>query len=118
MILTIQREVAKRICATPGDMSLLALSVQVYGQPDIIAHIPAIAFYPPPKVDSSILRIDLYSTPLIPIQQLDIFFKLIKAGFSQKRKTLRNALSAGLHLTPSEAETLLKVSDIDPMRRC
>ena len=117
MILTIQREVAKRICATPGDMSLLALSVQVYGQPEIIAQIPAGAFYPPPKVDSSILRVDLYSTPLIPIQELDIFFKLIKAGFSQKRKTLRNALSAGLHLTPSEVETLLKVSDIDPMRR-
>ena len=117
LILTVQQEVARRICALPGEMSLLALSVQVYGSPRILAHISAGAFYPPPSVDSSVLRIDLYSTPLIPIPHLDAFFRLIKAGFSQKRKTLRNALSAGLRLSPSQAETLLLTSHIDPMRR-
>lgn len=117
MVLTLQREVAKRICATPGEMSLLALSVQVYGQPEIITHIPPGSFYPPPKVDSCVLRIDLFSTPLIAISDLNEFFKLIKAGFSQRRKTLRNALSGGLHLHPSEVESLLIASDIDPMRR-
>jgi len=117
LILTVQQEVARRICALPGEMSLLALSVQVYGFPRILAHIPAGAFYPPPSVDSSVLRIDLYPTPLIPIPHLDAFFRLIKAGFSQKRKTLRNALSAGLRLSPSQAETLLLTSHIDPMRR-
>src|SRR4030066_1345103 len=60
LILTVQREVAKRICAIPGDMSLLALSVQVYGHPEIIAQIPASAFFPSPKVDSAVLRIDLF----------------------------------------------------------
>jgi 16S rRNA (adenine1518-N6/adenine1519-N6)-dimethyltransferase len=117
VILTVQREVARRICALPGEMSLLALSVQVYGQPKIITHIPAVAFYPPPKIDSSVLRIDLFPTPLIPSPELDAFFQLIKAGFSQKRKTLRNALSAGLRITPSKVEFLLFESDIDPMRR-
>ena len=117
LILTLQREVARRICAGPGDLSLLALSVQVYGQPEIVAHIPAHAFYPPPKVDSAILRIHLFPSPRIPANQLDVFFRLIKAGFSQKRKTLRNALAGGLRLSPTLVKTLLREAGIDPMRR-
>jgi 16S rRNA (adenine1518-N6/adenine1519-N6)-dimethyltransferase len=117
LVLTVQQEVAKRICAMPGDMSLLALSVQVYGHPEIIAYIPAGAFYPPPRVDSAILRIDRLPSPLIPVNELDTFFQLIKAGFSQKRKTLRNALAGGLHLSTSMVETFLKDAHIDPMRR-
>jgi 16S rRNA (adenine1518-N6/adenine1519-N6)-dimethyltransferase len=117
LVLTVQREVAKRICASPGDMSLLALSVQVYGHPKIITHIPAGAFYPPPKVDSTVIRIDIYPSPLIPPSQLDAFFQIIKAGFSQKRKTLRNALSGGLRLSPSIIEGMLLDAHIDQMRR-
>jgi 16S rRNA (adenine1518-N6/adenine1519-N6)-dimethyltransferase len=117
LILTLQREVAMRICALPGDMSLLALSVQVYGHPEIVAQIPSSSFYPPPKVDSAVLRIDLYPAPLIPASDLGAFFQLIKAGFSQKRKTLRNSLSGGLHLPPSTIETILLTANIDPMRR-
>ncbi|HAX70460.1 MAG TPA: ribosomal RNA small subunit methyltransferase A [Anaerolineae bacterium] len=117
IVLTIQKEVAERICAQPGDLSLLALSVQVYGQPSIRAKIPAGAFHPVPNVDSAILRIDIYDEPLIPAEMLDRFFKLIKAGFSQKRKTLRNSLSSGLHIKPAEAESLLASAGIDPMRR-
>jgi 16S rRNA (adenine1518-N6/adenine1519-N6)-dimethyltransferase len=117
LVLTVQQEVARRICALPGEMSLLALSVQIYGHPEMIAHIPASAFYPPPKVDSIVLRIDLFSSPLIPTAQLDVFFQLIKAGFSQKRKTLRNALSGGLRLPPSRVEVFLIETGINPMRR-
>ncbi|MCL4274119.1 MAG: ribosomal RNA small subunit methyltransferase A [Anaerolineales bacterium] len=117
VVLTIQKEVAERICAQPGDLSLLALSVQVYGQPRIAAKIPAGAFHPAPKVDSAILRIDIYDQPHIPTGMLDTFFKLIKAGFSQKRKTLRNSLSSGLHISTAEAEFLLVSAGIDPMRR-
>ena len=117
IVLTIQKEVAKRICAKPGDMSLLALSVQVYGNPRIASHIPARAFFPAPKVDSAVLCIDIYQSPQIKPELLDTFFKLIKAGFSQKRKTLRNSLSAGLHISPSYAEEFLKKVSIDPMRR-
>lgn len=115
--LTIQKEVAERICAKPGDMSLLALSVQVYGEPQIAAKIPADAFYPVPKVDSAVIRVDLYPQPRIQTEKLETFFRLAKAGFSQKRKTLRNSLSAGLNIAPQKAETLLHQSAIDPMRR-
>jgi 16S rRNA (adenine1518-N6/adenine1519-N6)-dimethyltransferase len=117
IVLTIQKEVAERICAAPGDLSLLALSVQVYGAPRIEAKIPAGAFHPIPNVDSAVLRIDIFEEPLIPADLLDKFFKLIKAGFSQKRKMLRNSLASGLHIKTQEAETLLHLAEIDPMRR-
>jgi len=115
--LTIQREVADRICAQAGDLSLLALSVQVYGRPHIAAQIAAGSFYPAPKVDSSILRVDLYDEPLIPRAHLDRFFKLVKAGFGQKRKTLRNALSSGLAWPAARTTALLETAGIDPQRR-
>lgn len=117
MILTIQREVAERICATAGDYSLLALSIQVYGDPSLVLHIPAGAFYPAPQVDSAVLRIELLPQPRIELPLLDTFFRLIKAGFSQKRKTLRNALSAGLGISTSNAAVLLEQAQIDPQRR-
>lgn len=117
IVLTIQKEVAERICAKPGDLSLLALSVQVYGKPNIAAIIPTDSFYPAPKVDSAILRIDIHEQPLIPNDLLKTFFKLIKAGFSQKRKTLRNSLSSGLHIKTTESEALLASAGIDFMRR-
>ena len=117
IVLTIQKEVAKRICAEPGDMSLLALSVQVYGAPRIAAHIPAEAFFPVPKVDSAVLVVNIFPFPLIKEELLDSFFKLIKAGFSQKRKTLRNSLSSGLHISPTNAAEFLTRAGIDPQRR-
>ena len=117
IVLTIQKEVANRICATPGDMSLLALSVQVYGKPRIAARIPAGAFFPAPNVDSAVLCVDVYPEPQIEKGLLDAFFKLIKAGFSQKRKTLRNSLSSGLHISPASAVDYLTQAGIDPQRR-
>jgi 16S rRNA (adenine1518-N6/adenine1519-N6)-dimethyltransferase len=117
IVLTVQKEVAERICAQPGAMSLLALSVQVYGKPRIAEHIAAEAFFPVPKVDSTVLVVDIYPSPRIKEELLDSFFKLIKAGFSQKRKTLRNSLSSGLHISPEQAAELLTRADIDPQRR-
>jgi 16S rRNA (adenine1518-N6/adenine1519-N6)-dimethyltransferase len=117
LVLTVQREVAERITAAPGEMSLLALSVQLYGQPQVVAHIPAGAFYPAPKVDSAVIRTDLYPTACITEARIPAFFRLAKAGFSQKRKTLRNALSGGLACPPVQAEQLLRAAGIDPQRR-
>jgi 16S rRNA (adenine1518-N6/adenine1519-N6)-dimethyltransferase len=117
IVLTIQKEVAQRICATPGDMSLLALSVQVYGKPHIAVDIPARAFFPAPKVDSSVLCLDIYDVPQIQPDLLETFFQLIKAGFSQKRKTIRNSLSSGLHISRVEAEKMLASAGIDPQCR-
>jgi 16S rRNA (adenine1518-N6/adenine1519-N6)-dimethyltransferase len=117
MVLTVQREVAERICAQPGDLSLLALSVQVYGQPQIAARIPAGAFYPVPKVDSAVVRVDILPEPRLPLELRAEFFALAKAGFSQKRKTLRNALAAGMKWNRDDTETFLLDAGIDPRRR-
>lgn len=117
LVLTIQKEVAERICTGPGKMSILALSVQVYGKPQLQAVLPNRSFYPPPKVDSAILTVDMYPKSIIPSQLMDTFFRLVKSGFSQKRKTLRNSLSAGLKMSPGEVEKKLAHSGIDPMRR-
>jgi len=117
LVLTVQEEVAQRIIAREGKMSLLALSVQVYGKPELRAHIPAGCFYPQPEVDSVVLSIDLYPQPLIPVASLGLFFELAHAGFSQKRKNLRNALAGGMRQSPAWAEELLADAGIDPQRR-
>jgi 16S rRNA (adenine1518-N6/adenine1519-N6)-dimethyltransferase len=117
LVLTIQQEVAERICAVPGGMSLLSLSVQVYGKPQVKAHIPAGAFYPPPQVDSAVVRVDVYPEPRLPREQIDRFFRLARAGFSQKRKTLRNALSGGMGWSKQQTGDLLMSAGIDPRRR-
>ncbi len=117
LVLTVQREVAERICAAPGAMNLLALSVQVYGKPAIVAHLAPGAFYPPPKVSSAVVRIEIYPRPLIPPEKLSRFFELVRAGFSQKRKTLRNALAAGLALPIQEVACRLQCAGLDPNRR-
>lgn len=117
LVLTMQKEVAERICAEPGDLSLLALSVQVYGQPSITATLPAAAFYPMPGVDSATLRVDLYPQPFFNDEQRGSFFTLIRMGFAQKRKTLRNTLAAGLHISGEEAAHYLAAAGIDPQRR-
>jgi len=117
LVLTVQMEVAERICAEPGKLSLLALSVQVYGQPRVRARLPAEAFHPTPKVASAVVRVDLHTAPRIPPGQLEAFFHLAKAGFSQKRKTIKNALAAGMRWTPAEGEAILKTAGIDPQRR-
>jgi 16S rRNA (adenine1518-N6/adenine1519-N6)-dimethyltransferase len=117
VVLTVQKEVAQRICAPAGKLSLLALSVQVYGKPEIAATIPAGAFYPTPKVDSAVVKIEIYPEPWIPRPQLDLFFSLTKAGFSQKRKTLLNAVSAGMAWEKPKTANLLQAAGIDPQRR-
>ena len=117
MVLTVQQEVAERILARDGKMSLLALSVQVYGKPELKARIPAGCFYPPPEVDSAVLSIELYEEPLFPSESLDLFFTLAHAGFAQKRKTLRNTLATGMNESPAWAEKLLTAAGIDPQRR-
>lgn len=117
IVLTIQREVAQRICEKPGALSLLALSVQVYGSPTVAFRIPSGAFYPKPKVDSAVLIVDVYEQPLIPREHLDAFFRLAKAAFSQKRKMLHNALAGKVGLNKGKADLLLSMAGIDPKRR-
>lgn len=117
MIVTVQLEVARRITAEPGDMSLLAVSVQFYGRPRIVARIKASAFYPSPQVDSAVIRIDLDARPLVEVDDADSFFKVVRAGFAQRRKQLRNALAAELALPASEVAQALSRAGVDPKRR-
>lgn len=117
MVLTVQREVALRMAADPGDMSLLAVSVQFYGEPDICLRLGRGAFYPVPKVDSAVVRVDIYDDPPVPVRDVAEFFRVVKAGFSQRRKQLRNSLSSTLHLDPNEVETAMRARGIDPRRR-
>ena len=117
LALTIQREVAERACAVPPDMSLLALSVQLYGSPRIAHLIPAGAFYPAPKVDSALLVVDLYPEPKLPDSKIDAFFRLSKAAFAQKRKTLANSLASLPDWTKEQASAQLEIAGIDPKRR-
>ncbi|MSP13759.1 MAG: ribosomal RNA small subunit methyltransferase A [Chloroflexi bacterium] len=117
LVVLVQREVAQRICAVPGEMSILAVSVQLFGAPRLVARVPAGAFVPPPKVESAILRIDVYPQPLVATPELPLFFKVVRAGFGEKRKQLRNALAHGLALPPAVGEALLRAAGIDPQRR-
>jgi 16S rRNA (adenine1518-N6/adenine1519-N6)-dimethyltransferase len=116
-VLTVQREVAQRLVARPGDLSLLAVSVQFYGQPEVVARIPAGAFYPPPQVDSAVVRIRVFDRPPVEVDDVDRFFQVVRAGFGQKRKQLRNALAAGLHRPPEDVAARLTGAGIDPRRR-
>ena len=98
-------------------MSLLALSVRIFGDPRYLMAVDKSAFYPAPKIDSAVVRIDLFDTPLVPLSETDLFFRMIKAGFAQKRKTLRNSLTSGLGLGREKIESALSLAAIDPARR-
>jgi len=117
IVLTVQLEVARRICAQPPDMNLLAVSVQFYGTPQVVQRIKAGAFYPMPDVDSAVVRIDLPAAPPHPAADVDGFFRVAKAGFGQKRKQLHNALKAGLGRPAAEIDRALVEAQIDPQRR-
>jgi 16S rRNA (adenine1518-N6/adenine1519-N6)-dimethyltransferase len=117
MVIMVQREVAKQITAKPGEMSLLSVSVQFYGAPKIAAKVPARAFYPAPDVDSAVLRIDVYPEPKVAVNNVDEFFRLVKAGFSANRKQLVNSLANGLVLPKTEVLPFLEKAGIDPKRR-
>jgi len=117
MVLTVQKEVAERICAQPGKMSLLSLSVQYYGTPAIVGRIPAEAFYPAPKVDSAIVKVELHNPSTRNVEAAGWMFRMARAGFSQKRKMLRNTLSAGLVIPPKDIESFLNRAGVDPKRR-
>lgn len=118
IVVTVQREVAERITAGPGEMSLLAVSVQFYGEPRIAARLSAANFYPRPDVDSAVLVITPRAGGLpLPPEEIDDFFRLVKAGFSQARKQIKNSLAAGLHEPSDAVVAWLEAAEIDPRRR-
>ena len=117
MVVMVQKEVAEAITARPGRMSILSVSVQFYGQPEIVSFVPAGCFYPAPEVDSAILRITVPPEPAVEVTDEDSFFSLVRAGFSAARKQLANSLAQGLKLPKAEVLPLLQKAGIAPQRR-
>ncbi|HSX30552.1 MAG TPA: 16S rRNA (adenine(1518)-N(6)/adenine(1519)-N(6))-dimethyltransferase RsmA [Candidatus Saccharimonadales bacterium] len=113
----IQKEVAQRVAARPGDMSILSVSAQYYCEVSLGLEVPAKLFTPPPKVDSQVLVLTYRAKPLFEGVDTKQFFRLVKAGFSQKRKTLVNSLSGGLAIPKDEARTLLTTANIPESTR-
>lgn len=112
-VLLVQKEVAERVCAEPGQTSLLSISTQFYCQVSLGQIVPASLFTPPPKVDSRVLILDRRSEALFDVNEKQ-FFRLVKAGFSERRKKLRSSLSGGLSISKSAATTLLESAGINP----
>lgn len=113
-VLLTQKEVAERMAATPGDMSVLAVSAQVHAEVSLGPVVPAELFTPPPQVDSQVVVLKARPEPLVPLAAEKEFYRVVKAGFSAKRKKLRSSLSGGLQLSKADAEDLLKKAAISP----
>ena len=117
MVVMVQKEVAEVITAEAGQRSLLSIAVQFYGRPSIVTKVPAASFFPPPEVDSAVVKIDVYKKPPVAVADVDGFFKLVRAGFSAARKQIINSLTRGLGLPKEEIQVLLQKTGIDPRRR-
>jgi 16S rRNA (adenine1518-N6/adenine1519-N6)-dimethyltransferase len=113
-VLLVQKEVAERLAAKPGDMSILAISAQVYAEVSLGDVVPAEFFTPPPKVDSQVVILYTRSEPVLGNIAEGDFFRVVKAGFSAKRKKLRSSLAGGLEIDKTNVESLLAEARISP----
>lgn len=116
MSVLVQKEVAQRITAVPGKMTVLALSVQYYGRPSYVQTVERYKFWPAPKVDSAILKIEVYDRPAFEAD-VNRLFRLIKAGFGERRKMLKNSLAGGLNTTIELAAELINAAKLPPTAR-
>ncbi len=117
VVLLVQKEVAERLAAKPGDMSILAVSAQIFADVTLGDIVPAKLFTPPPKVDSQVVVFKTRIAPFLTDINEEDFFKVVKAGFSAKRKKLRSSLSGGLKISKAEVEELLQKAGINPDNR-
>ena len=117
MIMTMQLEVAERIISQPGAMNLLSIAVQLYGRPRVVGKFRPAVFWPRPNIHSAVIRIDTHKSAPVDIPSTQAFFRVVRAGFSLKRKQLKNALSRGLGVNAALGSRLLASADIDPRRR-
>ncbi len=116
LVVMVQLEVAQAIVARPGKMSLLSVATQVYGNTSLVMKVAPGAFSPPPNVQSAVVRIDVAPTPKADVP-LDIFFRVVRAGFGNPRKQLRNSLSFGLHVKQEVIDNVMADAGIDVMLR-
>lgn len=113
MVLLVQKEVAERLAASPGDYSISAVAAQVFHEVTLGAVVPAEFFTPPPKVDSQVVILTRRTEPLVSDEERAGFFRFVKAGFAAKRKKLRSSLAGGLRMEKSAIEALLKEAGIE-----
>lgn len=116
-VLLIQKEVAERVAARPGAMSLLSVAAQFYWETSTGIVVPAKMFTPPPKVDSQVLILKRHATPLYPDVRVRDFFRLVSAGYNNRRKTLLNSLSGGLHKDKPTTKAMLERAHVAPNSR-
>jgi len=114
VVILIQKEVAQRVAARAGDMSLLSVSAQFYWDVSLGIEVPAALFTPPPKVDSQVLVLKRPNAPKFPEVEEKAFFRLVKAGFASRRKTLLNSLAGGLRTDKEQIQHILEEAHIDP----
>ncbi len=112
IVAMVQLEVAEAIVAAAGKMSLLSVATQVYGEPRIVMRVAPGAFSPPPAVQSAVVRIDVARAPRVDAP-LDAFFRIVRAGFGNPRKQLRNSLSFGMHVKQSVVDEVMQAAGID-----
>jgi 16S rRNA (adenine1518-N6/adenine1519-N6)-dimethyltransferase len=117
IVMTVQLEVAERLVAKPDDMSILSVSAQFYAKPRLVMRLSPGVFYPRPDVTSAVVRLDTYPQPIVSVPDESTFFRIVKAGFGQKRKQLKNSLAEGLHLEGEIVTGWLEAVGIDPRRR-
>ncbi len=117
MVVMVQKEVGEAIAAAPGKMRLFSVKAQFYSRPAIVSYVPATSFYPVPKVDSVVLRLDVYSRPPIEVSDVAGFFDIVMHGFRSPRKQLRNSLAHALEMPPGQVASLLEKAGIEPKRR-
>ena len=117
MVVLVQREVGRAMAASPGEMSMVSIAVQLYGCARVVGSVSPRAFRPPPKVTSAIVRVDVYPTPALDVSSIERFFTLARAGFSAPRKQVHNSLQHALSLPAPDVEQMLRQAGIDGKRR-
>lgn len=119
IVVMVQKEVAERMSATPGTKDYGAITVlcRYYTEPSIVTNVSASLFVPPPKVDSAVLKLHILDKPSVEVKDEKLFFRVVRAAFSQRRKTLLNCLAANFPISKQDLSDLLELNDINPSRR-
>jgi len=117
MVLLMQKEVAERVTAQYKNRSILSVSCELYSRPEIVRQVSSKAFYPRPEVDCAIVKFEVFKKPKYEIKDLKLFFKIVKAGFSARRKQIHNNISSGLLISSEDAKSILEKANIDSTRR-
>lgn len=117
MVVMVQKEVGETIVANPGKMRLLSVRAQFHSRPSVVCYVPAAAFHPAPRVESVVLRLDVYTQPPIDVSDVDGFFDVVMHGFSAPRKQLRNAMAHSLDMSTDDVSLLLEKAGIEGRRR-